>query len=125
MIKQIDRVISDLTRQMEHFQRAGGNPISVGIVGVNYADRYVSHEKDKVWPTDGRKYKHPIQEAADAESRLTSRAAPAFDEFLVLRFRARNEPPYAFEWIDEQQTEADYGAVLTRILRKYEARFLR
>ena len=123
MIKQIDRVISDLTRQIEHFQRAGGNPICVGIVAINHADRYVSHEKDKTWPTDGRKYKHPVQEAAEAEARIAARAAPAFDEFLFLRFRARNEPPFLFEWIDERQTEFDYGAVLTRILRKYEARF--
>jgi len=123
MIKQVDRVISDLTRQVEHFQRAGGNPVCVGIVGINYADRYVSHEKDKTWPTDGRKYKHPIQEATDAESRIRATAAPAFDEFVFLRFKARNEPPFLFEWIDKRQTELDYGAVLTRIVRKYEARF--
>jgi hypothetical protein len=125
MIKQIDRVIGDLIRQVEHFRRAGGNPICVGIAGINHADRYTSHERDKMWPTNGQKYKHPFQEAAEAEDRLTSRAADAFDEFLVLRFRARNEPPYMFEWLDEERTALDYGAVLTRILRKYEARFLR
>lgn len=123
MIKQIDRVISDLTRQIEHFRRAGGNPICVGIVGINHADRYVSHEKDKTWPTDGRKYKHPIQEAAEAEARIRASAMPDFDEFLFLRFRARNEPPFTFDWLDQRQTQLDYGAVLTRILRKYEARF--
>jgi hypothetical protein len=125
MIKQIDRVINDLTRQVEHFKKAGGEPICVGVVGVNFADRYTSYEKDKIWPTDGKKYKHPIQEAPEAERRLVSRAASAFDEFIILRFRARNEPPYLFEWLDEQQTALDYGAVLTRTLRKYEARFLR
>jgi hypothetical protein len=123
MIKQIDRVISDLTRQVEHFQEAGGNPVCVGIVGINHADKYVSHEGDKAWPTDGRKHRHPIQEAAEAESRLLSRAAPAFDEFMVLRFRATNELPFPFAWLDHRQTELDYGAILTRILRKYEARF--
>lgn len=123
MIKQIDRVVSDLTRQVEHFQQAGGNPICVGIVGINHADKYISHEGEKVWPTDGRKHKHPIQEAAEAEARLRSRAAPAFDEFLVLRFRATNEAPYPFTWVDQRQTELDYGAILTRVLRKYEARF--
>jgi hypothetical protein len=55
---------------------------------------------------------------------LRLRAAAAFDEFVVLRFRATNEPPYAFAWLDQRQTELDYGAVLTRILRKYEARFV-
>jgi hypothetical protein len=123
MIKQIDRVISDLTRQIEHFQQAGGNPICVGIVGINHAEKYVSHEGEKVWPTDGRKHRHPIQEAAEAEARLRLRAAAAFDEFLVLRFRATNEEPYQFAWLDQRQTELDYGAILTRILRKYEARF--
>lgn len=123
MIKQIDRVISDLARQVEHFRQAGGNPVCVGIVGINHAEKYVSHEADKAWPTDGRKHRHPIQEAAEAEARLRVRAAPAFDEFLVLRFRATNEPPFPFEWLEERQTELDYGAVITRILRKYEARF--
>jgi len=123
MIKQIDRVISDLTRQVEHFQRAGGNPVCIGIVGINHADEYVSHEGDKAWPTDGRKHKHPIQEAAEAEARLISTAAPAFDEFIVLRFRATNVPPFPFTWLDQHQTELNYGAILTRVLRKYEARF--
>lgn len=124
MIKQIDRVIGDLTRQVEQFKTAGGSSISIGIVGINYADRYTSYEKERTWPTNGKNHRHPIQEAADAESRLMSRAAPAFDEFLVLRFRARNEPPFSFEWLDEAKTALDYGAILTRILRKYEARFL-
>ncbi len=124
MIKQIDRVVGDLTRQVEQFRRAGGLPIGVGIVGINFADRYTSYEGEKAWPTDGRSNRHPIQEAAEAKWRLISRAAPAFDEFLVLRFRAWNEPPFPFEWLDEAQTALDYGALLTRVLRKYEARFL-
>lgn len=123
MIKQIDRVIGDLTRQVQQFGTAGGSPISIGIVAINYADRYTSYEGERQWPTDGRKHRHPIQEATEAESRLLARAAPAFDEFLVLRFRVRNEPPFAFEWVDEARSGLDYGAVLTRVLRKYESRF--
>lgn len=123
MIKQIDRVIGDLVKQVAQFRRAGGNPICVGIVGVNYAEEYTSYEGEAVWPTDGRKYKHPIQEAADAESRLVAQASGAFDEFLILRYRARNEPPFPFAWVDEQHTNLDYGAALTRILRRYEDRF--
>lgn len=125
MIKQIDRVIGDLTRQTEQFKAAGGAPICVGIVAVNYADRYISFERDRTFPTDGKKYKHPVQEAADAEFRLMSIAARHFDEFVVFRFRARNELPFTFEWLDEGQTALDYGAALTRIIRKYEARFMR
>jgi hypothetical protein len=125
MIKQIDRVIGDLTRQIEQFRRSGGNPICIGIAGVNYAERYTSYERDRSYPTDGQEYKHPLQEAADAERHSISRAAPSFDEFIVLRFRALNEPPFPFEWFDEHHTILDYGAALTRIARKYETRFLR
>jgi DNA methylase len=100
MIKQIDRVIGDLTRQVEQFHAAGGEPICVRIVGINWSDRYTSLEGDKLWPTNGRNHKHPVQEAAEAEKRLISIAAPAFDEFVVLRFRARNEHPFIFEWLD-------------------------
>jgi hypothetical protein len=123
MIKQIDRVMTDLQNQRREFQTAGGDPITVGIVGINQADRAVSYEGETTWPTDGRKHKHPIQEAAEAERRLLSRVASEFDEFMILRFRATNEAPYPFEWVNEQQTEMDYGAVLTRVPRKYEVRF--
>jgi len=44
MIKQIDRVMTDLQNQRREFANAGGNPITVGIVGVNQADRVVSYE---------------------------------------------------------------------------------
>ncbi len=123
MIKQIDRVIGDLTKQIGQFRRAGGNPICVGIVGVNYADEYASYERDRIWRTDGREYKHPVQEAAEAERRLVAQAGSAFDEFLILRFRARNEPPFPFTWVDQNATQLDYGAALTRMLREYDRRF--
>jgi hypothetical protein len=47
-------------------------------------------------------------------------AAPAFDEFLVLKFLARNEPPYEFAWANEQATTLDYGAILARVSQQYE-----
>jgi len=75
MIKQIDRVIGDLVRQTEEFKKRGGNPICVGIVGVNFAPQYTSYEAERTFPTDGRKYKHPIQEGTDAVSRLQQHAA--------------------------------------------------
>lgn len=123
MIKQIDRVIGDLSKQVVAFRAAGGNPVCVGIVGINQADRYVSYEGERPWPTDGRKYQHPSQEATAAEGRLRAKVEGVFDELLILRFRAWNEPPYRFEWADERQAMLDYGAVLTRIARKYEVRF--
>lgn len=123
MIKQIDRVISDLVGQVAHFKSKAGQPITVGIVGINYADRYVSFEGERQFPTDGKKYKHPIQEAQEAEKRLLSRAAPAFDEFLVLRFRATNYASSGFDfgWIDKKATEMNYGAILARVSQRFEA----
>ena len=123
MIKQIDRVMNDLQNQRREFLVAGGTPITVGIVGINQAEQYVSFEGDRPWPTDGKAHKHPSQEATQAEDRLLARVAPDFDEFLILRFRATNYPPYPFEWVDAKRTEFDYAAVLTRVLRKYERRF--
>lgn len=123
MIKQIDRVITDLINQATQFKRGGGNPICVAFVGINFAEQYVSFEGRKRWPTDGKKYKHPIQEAAQAEQRLTDKARPGFDEFQILRFRATNARPFPFEWTDLSRTEMEYSSVLTRISREYDRRF--
>ena len=123
MIKQIDRVITDLVNQVNQFRRSGGNPISVAFIGINFAEQYVSFEGRKRWPTDGKKYKHPIQEAAQAEQRLNDKARPAFDEFQILRFRATNARPFPFEWVDLVTTEMEYSALLTRISREYDRRF--
>ena len=123
MIKQIDRVINDLVNQVNQFKRGGGNPICVAFVGINFAERYVSFEGKKKWPTDGKKYKHPIQEAAQAEQRLKDKAQSAFDEFQILRFRATNAKPFPFEWVDLIRTEMEYSSVLTRISREYDRRF--
>lgn len=123
MIKQIDRVISDLQRQVEHFKSSNTRAITVGIVGVNHADQYVSFEGRRQFKTDGGKHKHPVQEAAEAEKRLLTRARPAFDEFILLRFKATNIRPYPFSWVDEAETQVEYGAALARISREYESRF--
>jgi hypothetical protein len=123
MIKQIDRVIGDLVKQVTHFKSGGGNPIYVGLVGINFADEYVSFEGRKRWPTDGKRYKHPIQEAAQAQQRLLAKARSAFDEFQILRFRATNAKPFPFEWVDLSNTELEYSALLTRVSREYDKRF--
>lgn len=134
MIKQIDRVISDLIGQVQQFKRGAGTPICVGIVGVNESSVYTSYEGRVACPrcgevfarehlTDGKGHPHPIQESAAAESRLMARAQPAFDEFVVLRYRATNRAPYPFEWVDYDRTFRDYGAILTRISRTYDTRF--
>ncbi|HEV8523012.1 MAG TPA: hypothetical protein VGQ71_00820, partial [Terriglobales bacterium] len=123
MIKQIDRVVGDLVRQAEEFRKRGGNPICVGFVGVNFADHYTSFEGARVFPTDGKRYKHPIQEAEETVARLQQRAAPAFDEFLTLKFSATNEEPYPFAWLEQRNTVMEYSALLTRISREYDRRF--
>lgn len=124
MIKQIDRVKSDLAHQVQHFRRGAGSskPICIGIVGVNYAEVTTGYEGGRSYRTDGGLYKHPIQEAEQARARLAS-VAPEYDEFLVLRYRATNEPPYPFEWVNQRETTQEYGAALIRISNEYQRRF--
>ena len=123
MIKQIDRVIGDLIRQVEEFRKTGGQPICVGIVGVNFSSTYTSYEGDREYPTDGKKHKHPVQEAVDAESRVIAQAAPSFDEFQILRFKATNVAPFPFDWVNHEQTAKEYSALLVRLSREYDRRF--
>jgi hypothetical protein len=124
MIKQIDRVKSDLANQVQNFKHRAGstNPICVGVVGINYADQMTSYEGDRSNPTDGRIHKHPIQEAERARLRLSDTAG-MYDEFLILKFKARNQEPYRFEWVNERDTRQDYVAALQRISNEYQHRF--
>ena len=122
MIKQIDRVINDLTGQVQHFRSRGDDPICVGVVGINHADHCTSYEGTRSFRTDGKRYTHPTDEADEAEKRLLSKAAPAFDEFVVLRFLATNESPYEFVWADSNKTRLDYGASLVRVSQRYQSR---
>jgi hypothetical protein len=123
MIQQIDRVINDLQKQVAHFQRGGGNPVCVAIVGINHAPIAESYEGDRVYRTDGKNRPHPLQEASQAEQRLRSAVAPLYDEFVVLRYSATNISPFPFQWVNPSQTSADYGAALVRISREYDRRF--
>jgi hypothetical protein len=124
MIKQIDRVINDLRNQVAQFRRGGGSPICVAVVGVNHAESVIGYEGDRPFPTTGRGgFPHPIQEAPEAERRLREQAQPAFDEFLVLRYRATNAAPFPFEWVDYNATRLDYAAALSRIASRYQQRF--
>jgi hypothetical protein len=123
MIKQIDRVISDLRRQVEHFKYRNPAVICIALVGVNYAERYTSYEGRRKFATDGRVYKHPIQEAEEAVRRLLDKVRPEYDEFLGLPFRASNVRPFPFEWVDERRLTEEYAALLTRVSREYDRRF--
>jgi hypothetical protein len=124
MIKQIDRVVSDLCNQVSQFRRGGVSPICIAVVGINSAEQYTSYEGDKSYTTTGHDgYLHPIQEASAAEHRLIADAKPAFDEFLILRYKAANAPPFPFSWLDYPNTRLDYAAILTRVSSKYQQRF--
>lgn len=123
MIKQIDRVNTVLKNQVSEFSVGGGQPISVAIVGVNHADHCTGYEGERSYRTDGRSNKHPKDEAPEAIARLTANAKNAYDEFIFLKFKATNEPPYPFEWVNRPEIELDYGAALARISRNYDKRF--
>lgn len=124
MIKQIDRVCSDLRNQANQFRSAGGQPITVAIVGINHAAKYQSFEGNRTYPTSGKSGRlHPVQEAREAEHRLRRDAEPAFDHFLLLRFKASNYEPFPFEWLNTSETKRDYGAILVRISAEYDRRF--
>ena len=92
-------------------------------MGINSAPVYTSYEGEREWPTNGKKHKHPVQEAEEAEQRLRLNAAPSFDEFQILRFRATNVPPFPFEWVNYDETAKEFSAMPVRLSREYDQRF--
>jgi hypothetical protein len=111
MMKQIDRVMTDLLSQAITFKQQTKSVITIAIVGVNYSESYVSYESDRNYPAKPA----PSKEAPAATQRVLQRVAPAFDELLILRFPATNVSPYPFEWVDAQDTRQSYGAALLRV----------
>lgn len=85
---------------------------------------YTSFEGTRSFKTDGRgTYRHPVQEAPEAERRLVQFAAPYYDEFILLHFDATNEDPFPFAWTNFALTAQNYGAALVRLSREYDRRF--
>lgn len=137
MIKQIDRVMTDMRNQVSQFSKGtGSNPITVALVGINHADYTVGYEGDRAYRTGrvesidaatGRRRvkndKHPKDEAGKAIDRLRVGVAPHYDEVILLRYKATNEAPFSFEWVDPEAMKRDYAAALTKISREYERRF--
>ncbi len=68
MIKQIDRVKSDLVGQVAQFKRGGGTPICVGIVGINRAQYTISYEGERIFRTGGWARAGSSTLRADADS---------------------------------------------------------
>ncbi len=126
MIKQIDRVISDLRKQARHFESVTPGAISLAIVGVNHAEMYRSYEGERFYDKTGKTGPAPASEAETAIQRLTdgsNGAATAFDEFVILDFSATNRAPYPFAWLDKRRAADEYAAALQRISSLYERRF--
>jgi hypothetical protein len=116
---QIDRVMSDLRHQAEIFQSQTNRAIKVAIVGVNFATEYTGYEGIREHIAKSP----PSREAPEIVRRLNQFVKPNFDELVILRFRATNREPFAFEWVDEDGTRLDYGSVLVRVSDEYERRF--
>ncbi len=126
MLKQIGRVIENLNSQVTEFASRTGErpPISVAVVALNHAPVYTSFESaNRPYVTDGKKYRHPSQEAAETKFRLLAQAKPRYDFFLLLEYIATNVPPYSFSWLDPQSQAEAYNAELTRLAIEYEAKF--
>ena len=124
MIKQIDRVGTDMINQVKEFKHSNPKAICIGIVGVNNAPIYRGFEGKREWVTTGKGgHLHPIQEAAQAVQRIQARVESSLDELIVLRFIATNMQPLSFDWVDKLETSKHYGAALVRTASLYETRF--
>jgi hypothetical protein len=91
--------------------------INVAIVGVNHESDYVGYEGD-------REFRDELgeQEPAKVTARLRE-LLKQYDELVILPFRATNQSPYPFKWVDAQRAALDYGAALTRVGDLYQRRF--
>ena len=138
MVKQIDRVMTDMRNQVEQFNKGvGSKPITVAIVGVNHAEYTVGYEGGRSYrtgdvevcdPTTGKKTidrggPNPASEAPTAIQRLHVGVKPYYDEMILLRYKAKNDSPFDFEWVDVAAMKRDYTASLIKISREYKQRF--
>ena len=119
LIAQVDRVINDLVNQAKVFRSLSPAAINVAFVGVNFADAYTGYEGAR--STEAKA--PPSREARDFAARIQAEAGGHFDELLVLRFRATNQPPFRFAWLDHKDVEQSYSSALVRISAEYQRRF--
>lgn len=121
-LKQIDRVLNDLVGSAASLKEKSTNAITVGFAAVNYSERWTGIEGTRSFPVV-RKPTRAQQESEETSRRLLQIARPAFDEFLLLKFRATNQDPFPFSWLDPSGMASDYGAALVRIADLYDKRF--
>lgn len=125
MIKQIDRVVNDLEKQVANWKSVARHAVSLAVIGINRASQTVGYEGDRAYRTDGAGHKHPLQEADAAEGHIARRIVERgiYDEVLILRYAATNEEPYPFTWHNEAETERAYRAALIRLSNAIQERF--
>jgi hypothetical protein len=119
MIAQIDRVLTALKDQADTFLHLNTRAIKVAIVGVNHASAYTGYEGRRRYSAKVP----PGREAAEIIARLNEFTRPRYDELVILPFKATNQRPFLFEWVDEAQTRDEYTSALVRLSSEYEARF--
>lgn len=120
MIKQIDRVQGDLEKQADVFKGKNHRAITVALVAVNHAEQTTSYEGEREFIARGSAA--PSVEGPKAISRLGD-LGRKYDEMMYLRFKITNVYPFPFDWMDFGETNQQYGSLLLRVLRNYEARF--
>jgi hypothetical protein len=118
-LAQIDRVMNDLRSQADTFRRTTRGALAVGIVGVNFVSSYTSYEGRRAYPA---KYP-PGRDAPEIVVRLERFVRSAYDELLILKFRATNQRPFPFDWLDEDEALMTYNSALARLSSEYDARF--
>lgn len=116
-LKQIDRVISDLDNFATRMKRLNERCINVAIVGVNHESNYLGHEGERTF-----RGKLGREEPRTTIGRLGV-LREVYDELLILGFKATNQPPYPFGWLDTKMVELDYASALTRVGERYQERF--
>lgn len=115
-------MLQDLTGSAVSLKEKSANAITVGFAAVNYSERWTGMEGTRSFPVE-RTPKRALAASDETSRRLLEIARPAFDEFVLLRFRATNQEPFPFSWLNATGTAADYGAALVRIAALYEKRF--
>lgn len=121
--KQVQERVSSLTDQAAVFRNGNPNVVCVAFVGINYAPSYLAYEGERTQLTDGKKYAHPIQQAAAAEAKVRADLQHVYEEVVVLPFVATNQAPLDFQWANLAKVQNEYGAALIRISQEYERRF--
>lgn len=121
-LKQIDRVLQDLTGSAVSLKEQSTSAITVGFAAVNYSERWTGMEGTRSFPVE-RTPRRAVEASDETSRRLLQLAKPAFDEFVLLKFQATNQEPFPFSWLNAAGIAADYGAVLVRLGALYEKRF--